>query len=87
MLSALHPQQVLQQATRSGPDGIPDLKLLTWVRPILMMGQKVNPCGGTLMAQQVKDMVLLRLRLESLLWLEFYPWPRTYHMPQVQSNK
>ena len=32
------------------------------------------------MTQQVKDLVLPLLWLKSLLWYEFDPWPRNFHM-------
>ena len=39
------------------------------------------------MAQQVKDLVLLMQKLESLLWLEFGLWPRNIHMPWAWLEK
>ena len=38
-------------------------------------------------AQQVKDPVLLLQWLGSLLWYGFSPWPRKFHMPQMQPKK
>ena len=37
-----------------------------------------------LVARQVKDWVVSLLCLGSLLWRRFGPWPRNFHMPQVQ---
>ena len=36
------------------------------------------------MVQWVKDLALSLLWLGSLLWCQFKPWPRNFHMPQVQ---
>ena len=46
-----------------------------WCCPI-----KVSP-GSSLVAQEVKDPVLLLQRLGSLLWHGFDPWPGNFHMP------
>ena len=35
------------------------------------------------MAQCAKDLVLLKLRCRSQLWLGFSPWPRNVHKLQV----
>lgn len=46
------------------------------------------PCGGlgsiTSLVQWVKDLVLLQLWHILQLQLRFDPWPRHFHMPQVQ---
>ena len=42
---------------------------------------------SSLLTQWVKDPTLLLQCLRSLLWQEFDPWPRNFHMPQAQSNK
>ena len=39
------------------------------------------------MAQWVKDSVLSLLWLGLLLWHGFDPWPRNFHVPQVQPKK
>ena len=36
------------------------------------------------MAQWVKDPALSLQQLRQLLWHRFDPWPRNFHMPQVQ---
>ena len=36
------------------------------------------------MGQRVKDPMLSLKGLGSLLWLEFSPWPRNFHIPGVQ---
>ena len=38
---------------------------------------KGNP--SSLVAQEVKDLVLLVLQLRLLLWCRFDPWPRNFH--------
>ena len=45
--------------------------------------------GNSLVVQCVKDPLVLSLQqLWSLLWHEFTPWPRYFHMPQErQKNK
>ena len=43
--------------------------------------------GSSLAAQRVKDLVLPLLWLWSLLWHDFNPWPRNFHMPQAQPKK
>ena len=40
------------------------------------------PCGTV-----GKDLALSLQQLESLLWHEFDPWPRKFHMLQVQPKK
>ena len=35
------------------------------------------------MAQQVKHLMLSLQQLELLLWHEFHPWPRNFHMVGV----
>ena len=42
---------------------------------------------NSLVAQQIKDLALSLQRLGSLLWHRVDPWPRNFHMPQVQQNK
>ena len=39
------------------------------------------------MAQWVKDPVLSRPQLRSLLWHRFDPWPGNFHMPQAQPKR
>ena len=39
------------------------------------------------MAQQVKDLTLSLQQLGSLLWNEFDPWPRNFHMLQERPKK
>ena len=48
---------------------------------------KNNLGGGPLVAQWVKDLALSLLWLWSLLWHEFDPWPRNFHIPWVQPKK
>ena len=45
--------------------------------------------GGSLVAQQIKDLVLSLLWLRSLLWHRFDPWPRKFCMLWVwpKTNK
>ena len=37
--------------------------------------------------QQVKDLALSLQQLRPMLWCEFNPWPRKFHMPQVLPKK
>lgn len=49
------------------------------------MTEKLLMCS--LMAQQVKDLVLSLLWLWLQLWYGFDPWPRNFSKPQEQPNK
>ena len=40
--------------------------------------------GSSLVAQQVKDLVLSLQWPRLLLWCGFHPWPRDFHMPEAQ---
>ena len=44
-------------------------------------------CWISLVVQWVKDMTLSLQGLGMLLWREFDPWPRNFHMPWVQPKK
>ena len=39
------------------------------------------------LVQWVKDLALPQLWCRWQLWLRFDPWPRNFHMPQVQGGK
>ena len=56
---------------------------LTMVRPSF----KEISHRRSLVAQQVKDLVLSLLRLVSLLWHRFDPWPENFHITWVQSKR
>ena len=43
--------------------------------------------GSFLAAQWVKNLALLLQQLGLLLWCSFDPWPRNFHMLQVQQKK
>ena len=43
--------------------------------------------GSSLVAQQVKDLVLSLQQLGSLLWCGFDPWPRNFHMSREQPKE
>ena len=47
---------------------------------------KVNICGSSLVAQQVKEPALSLLWLGLLLRCGFDPWPRNFHMQQAQAK-
>ena len=46
--------------------------------------EKKNQFWSSLVAQQVKDPMLLLQQFGSLLWFEFSPWPGNFHMPPAQ---
>ena len=43
--------------------------------------------GSSLMAQQVKDLLLPQLWHKLQLWHRFDPWPGNFHMPVVAKKK
>ena len=45
---------------------------------------KVVNVESSLVAQQLKDLVLSLQQLRSLLWHSFNTWPGNFHMPQEQ---
>lgn len=57
--------------------------------------ERVNPGGrheerqswSSWVAQQVKDLIFSLLRLRSLLWHWFDPWPGSLFMPWAQPEK
>ena len=46
--------------------------------------EEVKSQGNSLVAKWVKELALSLLGFRSLLWHRFNPWPRNFHMPQVQ---
>ena len=58
---------------------------LAWELPyamgVALKRRRENRCSPV--AQQVKDLALSLPQLGLLLWCEFYPWPRNFHMSQV----
>ena len=56
---------------------VEDLVLSLWLHGF-------EPPTTTTPMQWVKDQELLQLWQRSQLWLRFDPWPRNFHMPQVQ---
>ena len=45
-----------------------------------LQGHEDFESGSSLVVQQVKDLALSLLRLRSLLWQVFHPWPGNFHM-------
>ena len=58
-----------------------------WPKKMGKNKQKKIGSRSSLVAQHVKDLVVLLLWLRLLLWRGFDPWPENFHMTWVQEKE